>query len=123
MPMVNVTGLTYRSEGEKELLRQMLQVLFESFFKEKFDVELEFSDTKVTFIEDHTESEDAPAIAQIISMYLQELDDQEQQDSLCWKVIEVLEEYGGKAFNEAYPIPVLGMCYRDNPYYQTDSSD
>ncbi len=110
MPIVNVTGLTTLGGVEKDEIRLGIQKVMKNHLAD--EVELELTDTKVTFVEDYSEQNDSPAIAQVVSKYLQDMP-QERRDLICDDIINVLE-VAGKPYNEAYPVAVLGMRYRDN---------
>lgn len=112
MPIINVTGLTDEKKYTLRAIRLLIQKQMTDMLKEFGAADLKYEDTKVTFLHDPTELEDSPAIAQIVSQYMAKLT-QKQRDAVCWAVIEALE-VAKRPYNEAYPVAVLGMCYRDN---------
>ena len=77
--------------------------------------------TAITFIPDESAG-DGPEVHVMARLYSKKFIAMEQTelDEIADTVVKILEEEGGHAFNEAFPIPVLAMRGGNKPYKPVD---
>lgn len=111
MPIVDISGLSAKEAKAKTRIRERIQ----DFYHQRLGMPL--TATTVTFITDETAGE-GPSVHVMARLYSKKFMTMKQRelDEIADTIVLILEEEAGHDFNEAFPIPVLGMRGGHKPY-------